>query len=399
VHGLSMATGRAEPNRGRTGSAWLDRGELAEVVQAATGRRDAQVSRCWTEPVDYPMGSWATADLRRVRGLAVSRTGSVPWSVFVKTLHSPRGLRLPDELPAHLRERVHALAECDQTWRHEADLYRADLDEVLPAGMRLPERYRILEQGADRIVEWLEDVATADGRWDHTRFERAAVLLGRLAVRLTRTDRMPASVTRIPGEVMRLQFMERELFFLPALASDATWTHPLIDAVADAGLRADLPRLVERVPAILDALDTLPQTYMHGDASPQNLLVPAADPDTFVAIDWSLMGPVALGYDLSQLLVGLAHAGQLDIDLLPAVHDTVLPAYTRGLADEGMRTDEDAVRFGFHAALVVRSAFSALPLTRLAGARTRADAALIADRIRLTRYLVDLGLALPETGP
>jgi hypothetical protein len=64
-----------------------------------------------------------------------------------------------------------------------------------------------------------------------------------------------------------------------------------------------------------------------------------------------------------------------------------------------MRIDEDAVRFGFHAALVVRSAFSALPLTRLAGGRTRADAALIADRIRLTRYLVDLGLALPETGP
>jgi Phosphotransferase enzyme family len=372
---------------------------LTEVMRIATGLPDAEASSCRIEPVDYPVGSWATASLMRVRGLAVTPSGSVPWSVFVKTLHSPRGLRLPDELPAGQRERVQALAASDRTWRHEADFYRADFDEVLPRGMRLPVRYRIEELGEDRVVEWLEDVAIAHRRWDHTRFDRAAELLGRLAVRLTRADRMPASITRIPGEVMRLQFMERELFFLPALAGDAIWTHPLIEAVADPGLRADLRRLAERVPAILDALDGLPQMFMHGDASPQNLLAPAADPDSFVAIDWSLIGLVAVGYDLSQLLVGLAHAGQLDVDALPALHDTVLPAYIRGLADEGMHVDEDVVRFGFHAALVVRSAFSALPLARLAGSTTRADAALIAHRVRMTRYLVDLGLGLPETGP
>jgi hypothetical protein len=137
---------------------------------------------------------------------------------------------------------------------------------------------------------------------------------------------------------------------------------------------------------------------MHGDASPQNLLVPAEDPDTFVAIDWSLMGPVAVGYDLSQLLIGPAHAGLLDVDRLPAVHDAVLPAYVAGLADEGMRVGTDVVRFGFHVALVVRSAFSALPPARLAGPATPGDAALVARRIRLTRYLVDLGLAPPEAG-
>lgn len=383
----------------RAGPVCPDQRGLIEVVRIATGLPDAQPSSCRVESVDYPVGSWATASLRRVRGLAVTPSGSVPWTVFVKTLHSPRRIRLPDELPAGQRERLLVMAASDRTWRHEADFYRADLDDVLPAGMRLPARYRIEEQGEDRVVEWLEDVAIAHLRWDHARFDRAAELLGRLAVRLTQADRMPASITRTPGEVMRLQFMERELFFLPALAGDAVWTHPLIEAVADPGLRADLHRLADRVPAMLDALDGLPQTFMHGDASPQNLLVPAADPGSFVAIDWSLMGLVAVGYDLSQLLVGLAHAGQLDVDVLPALHDTVLPAYTRGLADEGMQVDEDAVRFGFHAALVVRSAFSALPLARLAGSATRADAALIAHRVRLTRYLVDLGLGLPETGP
>lgn len=377
----------------------LGRGGLTEVVRAATGRPDAEVSRCRTEPVDHQIGSWATADLQRLRGVASTHAGPMTWSVFVKTLHSPRGLRLPAELPAGAREHVLALAASDRTWRHEADIYRAGLDDLLPSGLRLPVRYRIDEQGADRIVEWLEDVPTADVRWDRSRFELAAALLGRLAARLTRTDRMPASVTRVPGEILRLQLLERELFFLPTLAGSEIWAHPLVEAAADPDLQTDLLRLAERVPAILDALDALPHTFVHGDASPQNLLVPAADPGSFVAIDWSLVGPVAVGYDLGQLLVGLAHAGRLDVGALPALHDAVLTAYTAGLADEGMRVGEDVVRFGFHAALVVRSAFSALPLARLAGPASRADAALVTRRVRLTRHLVDLGLALPATGP
>ena len=286
----------------------------------------------------------------------------------------------------------------DRTWRHEAEVYRADLDDVLPAGLRMPARYRLDEHG-HRIVEWLEDVPVADVPWDHARFTRAARLLGRLAVRFTRCGRLPESLLRVPGEVLRLQFLERELFALPVLAGDALWAHPLVDAVADPRLRADLLRLAERVPAILDTLDGLPQTFVHGDASPQNLLVPATDPDTFVAIDWSLIGPCAVGYDLGQLLVGLIHAGQLDVPALPALHETVLPAYTAGLADEGLRVDADVVRFGVHAALVVRSAFTALPLRRLGGSPTRDDAALVADRARLARHLVDLGLALPAPGP
>jgi Phosphotransferase enzyme family len=397
MRGGSVAVERAGPTWSGLGPARPDHRELTEVVRAATGRPDAEVSRSWVEPVDYQVGSWATAELSRVRGVAVTAAESMPWSVFVKTLRSPHQLRLPDTLPAVPRERVQALAAADRTWRHEADVYRADLDDVLPVGMRFPARYRIDELGEDRIIEWLEDVPTADVRWDLARFERAATLLGRLAVRLTRTSRLPGSVTRVPGEVMRLQFLERELFSLPALSRDATWTHPLL--AADRRLRADLHRLADRVPALLDTLDSLPQTFMHGDASPQNLLVPAEDPDTFVAIDWSLMGPAAVGYDLGQLLIGLAHAGQLDVDMLAVVHDTVLPAYTAGLAEEGMRVDADVVRFGFHAALVVRSAFSALPLARLAGPPTRNDAAGVAHRVRLSRHLVDLGLALPAAGP
>jgi hypothetical protein len=43
----------------------------------------------------------------------------------------------------------------------------------------------------------------------------------------------------------------------------------------------------------------------------------------------------------------------------------------------------------------VRSAFTALPLERLHEPMTEGLTRLVRDRLRLTRYLVDLGLALP----
>jgi hypothetical protein len=53
----------------------------------------------------------------------------------------------------------------------------------------------------------------------------------------------------------------------------------------------------------------MPLCRPHGDACPQNLLVPVNEPNTFVVIDISQQAPTALGCDLAQLAVGLVHAG------------------------------------------------------------------------------------------
>jgi len=76
---------------------------------------------------------------------------------------------------------------------------------------------------------------------------------------------------------------------LPLLERDELWAHPLVAGAVDGRLRADLRVLGTRVPKLLDRMDGLP----HGDASPQNLLVPADDPDTFVAIDVSFQSSQA----------------------------------------------------------------------------------------------------------
>jgi hypothetical protein len=58
-----------------------------------------------------------------------------------------------------------------------------------------------------------------------------------------------------------------------------------------------------------------------------------------------------------------------------------------------MPVETEDVRHGVEATLVLRSAFMSLPLDRLGEEPTRELATHAADRIRLTRYLVDLGLA------
>lgn len=367
--------------------------EVDDLARAALGERAARVVRWWVEPVDYAFGSPTTEGLYRLRGTAAlpGARSVAHWSVFVKLLRSYRHWPLFGVLPPALRERAAAGAE----WRHEADVYAGGLGDALPEGLRLPRVHRIRDLGDDRSALFLEDVATAAAPWDRVRFVRAARLLGRLAARLTQRDALPPSASRVPGEVTATYWTGRvQVAVLPALADDATWAHPAL--AAHRGLRADLDALAGRIPALLDTLAGLPQTLGHGDASPQNLLVPADAPGTFVAVDWTLGGLAAAGDDLGQLLVGLAHAGELAADALPALHEVVVAAFTAGLGEEGFDADEAAVRLGVDGGLVVRSAFTALPLERLHEPLTDELADLLAARLCLTRHLVDLGLALPE---
>lgn len=143
------------------------------------------------------------------------------------------------------------------------------------------------------------------------------------------------------------------------------------------------------MPAVLDALDALPQCYQHGDASPQNLLVPQGRPDEFVVIDWGFDCPQAVGFDLGQLLIGLAHAGELSPEALPLVHKAILKAFREGLAVDGMCVTEDEVLYGYLGSLLVRATFTALPL-EMFGRTDGATLAFFEQRVMLTRALVDL---------
>jgi hypothetical protein len=141
-------------------------------------------------------------------------------------------------------------------------------------------------------------------------------------------------------------------------------------------------------------LDALPQTHAHGDASPQNLLRPRGESGTLVVIDWAFGDVQPVGFDLGQLLVGLAHAGQTEPGELAAIDAAIFPAYLDGLADEDYEVDPGLVRLGYLGSLAVRSALCAIPLELLSGSEAASPAdqlqALFVSRLRLTRVMLDL---------
>lgn len=327
--------------------------------------------------VGYDVGSPATGGLLRVRGVDAD---DEPWSFFVKILQHVRHWPLLPMLPAGFAEQFAA----EFPWRGELDAWESDFADRLPDEMRLPILHRLVDLGDDRLAMWMEDVVQSEAPWTLDRYARAARMLGRLAAAGS-TDAALAACPLATGFAMRM-WAERALpmrGFAP-LADDELWATPNLADHAD--LRADLIELSRAVPALLDTLDALPQAMPHGDASPQNLLVPADEPDTFVVIDISFQSPLPLGYDLGQLLVGLIHAGMQAAIQLPAVHLVILDAYLAGLEDEGLAADRATVELGYVGSLLIRSGFTSLPYERLADPHIGPS---FAERVALTRFIAE----------
>jgi hypothetical protein len=375
---------QASPERGGLlGDAVPGRGELNTIVSGALGR-PVTVAEWRTQPVPYESGSPATGALARVSGIT---TDGAPWSVFAKVLQHPRHWRLIDRVPPGLRDSF--LAEFP--WRAELAAWGPQFRQSLPDGLRVPALYHLAELTDERAAIWMEDIAVSDEPWTLERFRQAAGLLGALAAN-RRDPAVLAACPVPPGFGLRRYFDGTIQPVIPWLTSHDLWQHPQVAASGGERLRTDLLTLAERAPAILDRLDQLPQALPHGDASPQNLLVPAAAPSTFVAIDIAFQCPLAVGFDLAQLLVGLVHAGQMPAADLPAIHEVLAPAYQGGMSRGQQPASLDEVRLGYLGSLVIRSAFTSLPFREPVG--TLSDEYLD-QRVSLTRFIADIGLDLP----
>jgi hypothetical protein len=400
----------SQPSRGdaQFRLAELTHAEVAGLASADTGR-PVPVTGLSASPIDYDWGSPATAGLWRVDARGADGADR---AYFVKLLRHPRlwpGLAaLPDEESRRSFVRYFP-------WRFELDMYESGIADVLPPGLRVPVLHTVRHADADHIALWSEFVEQEQSRWQLSDYRRAAYLLGRLAAR--RRDgaainaRLPTRCrVGLPGESLRFYASSRVIqTALPAVRNPNLWRHPVIEAalrrVADPALPADMQALANRLPAVLDLLAGLPQTHAHGDASPQNLLRPAAETGSVVVIDWGFGDLLPIGFDLGQLLVGLAHAGETDPGELAAIDEAIYPGYLDGLADEDYDVDPRLVRTGYLGGLAVRSALCALPIEQLPierlppaeqtrQARKAEDGerllALFATRMRLTRVMVDL---------
>ena len=352
---------------------------VADVASRAVGRNVPPQLPDVIE-VGYPFGSPATAALLRIRGHDES---GQPWSLFVKVLQHVRHWVLYPMLPPEFAEDFAA----QFPWRSELDAWQPAFVNLLPDGMRLPLLHAVIDLGDDRLAVWMEDIHESNEPWNEQRYERAARLLGRLTARGTSRE-IVAACPYPPGYALRM-WAERGArpTGLPPLADDEVWMHPWLAEHQE--LRSDLRALADEIPAVLDRLDSLPQAMSHGDASPQNLLVPIGEPTAFAVIDISFQTPHAVGFDLSQLVAGLVHAGLQPAAALQGIQDVVVDAFVAGLNDEGYDISRDQVEIGYVGALLLRSGFTSLPYETLRGPVDDPQLAnAFAERVGLTRFVV-----------
>lgn len=367
-------------------AARIDRAELDAVVSQVLNH-SATVTDWQVIPV--PVAAITTEAVLHLCGTARADVGTVPWDLLVKIFRSPRHWPLLHMVPDAYRQTFID----GYPWRGEAELRAAGVADLMPDGLRLPVLYRSADLGDDRLVLWTEWIDAAPGGWDTARYRRAATLLARMTCRLRD---LPDPAVGATGRTPLRQIVEGPImqWVVPRAADPAIAAHPLFASTESAPLFADLVTLAGRLPAILDHLEMLDPSIGHGDACPQNLLVSRTDPDTLVAIDMSWPHPEAIGYDLGQLLIGHAHSGELAVSALPDLHAVLLDGFLDGLRREGCAATEQDVRFAFDATLVVRGAFQSLPLDRLDEPVSAELAEFAARRLELTRYLVDVGLAI-----
>jgi Phosphotransferase enzyme family len=128
---------------------------------------------------------------------------------------------------------------------------------------------------------------------------------------------------------------------------------PVTHSCKQAGLVSSMTRFSSSgrrtVRKFLDALDALPRTLQHGDASAPNLFArPIPGGEETIVIDWAWLGIGALGEDLAVLwnwFVRLARS---------TTTDQLMESYLTGLREAGWSGDERVVRLGWGLTIGVR---------------------------------------------
>lgn len=303
----------------------LDRATLAPLVRRALGRDDAELVGWEHRPISSLLGAAALSTVHRLSGTAQVAGATLPWSVILKILARP--------------------AAPPAGWDREILAFRSGLLENLPAGLSAPRCYAIEERPATVWI-WQEDVAQeGEVRWPLERFALAARHFGRFS-RQSLVGHPPPDAPWLSRAVLRGRANHNAAFWAGEVpVPDAA----LLGRLFPGDLQVRARRVWDERHALLDALDRLPQTVVHGDADRRNLFTRrgADGMEETVAIDWAWLGVAALGEDLVNLVAASTLWFQAEPRDLPVLAEACLAAYGTGLADAGWPGDARLARVGF----------------------------------------------------
>ena len=365
----------------------MDRTVLTPIVRRALDVDTAEILEWRHTPIDYPVVSPLSGGLHRFAGTAVAGDRHMQWSIVLKVVRFPGGeARDPGAL---------------SYWRREPLVYRSGLLRGLDEGLIAPRCFGVEEHAGDTAFLWLEDVADDLGpSWPPRHYLQVAYHLGRFGGWYAAFDRLPEHSWLGHGMIAAVA-NQRGGAMLGLIRDGETWRHPLVRRAFTEPIAGRLLRLWTEREQLLGALERLPRTLCHFDASRHNLIARRAADGGWktVAIDWAVTGIGALGEDLSLLVPSPFFRLEADVADLPDHAEHVYQSYLQGLGAAGWSGAAVAVRFAYTVSTALRTVFLSPGLPALLDTALgreeeqrwgRPFEAIVLQRARLTYFLLDL---------
>jgi hypothetical protein len=322
---------------------------LTEIVQVALAAPAVRVTTWQMRPLVHRVINRVTGGVYRVAGTAQDHQQSFTWSLVLKVLHCP------DHDPAS-DFNASAVPMHWNYWRREALVYASELLAHMPLALAAPRCFAIAEPTPDVAYLWIEDIQGIPAtQWPLERFELAAKHLGQFQGAYLAASSLP-DAPWLSRRWLRAWVATEETVYLDLIRDEMAWRHPLLVGVFPADLQDAVLRLWEDHPALLEAIEQLPQTLCHLDLWPPNMFArtTAAGEAQTVLIDWSQIGYGAPAEDIANLVLDSVWMFKIPPDALPAYEQYVWNGYIAGLRAAGWQGDEAQVRFVYAAAAALR---------------------------------------------
>lgn len=313
----------------------MDAANLLPRVRQVTGRPSLEMGEWSCHP--FHGGHGGGLGIYRYRGQGIDRGERVDWSIILKVFGEPAEAKPVTEW---------------NYWRREVDVYQSDFLDHLPEGIRAPYCMGVQEFGQGRVGVWSEDIVELVTDWSIEDYGLVAYDFGRFNGEYLSGHPIPS----YPWLSRRWlhHWVERGAPFIPLLKQNLD--NPWIKRVYPPDTLEVLDKLWQERAWYLQLLEQLPQTLCHMDAFRRNLFIcrgSGQDRET-IAIDWSFVGPGAVGEELVPLIMATVVFREVDISHMFELEKQVVEGYLAGLSDVGWQVNARQVWLGYTAAASLR---------------------------------------------